>query len=74
MPRLGNGLNFMKIKKHFSIDIPWDPLINLDNPEPNDAQGNEECVRMRNGVMNDARCGNTQGGKKVKLIFFLKKI
>ena len=46
--------------------------MNLDNPEPNDAQGNEECVRMRNGVMNDARCGNTQGGKKVKLIYFKK--
>ena len=47
--------------------------MNLDNPEPNDAQGSEECVRMRNGVMNDARCGNTQGGKKVKLIY-LKNI
>merc|ERR1712050_499580 len=47
-----------------SIPLPWDRKSNPVSPEPNDWLGAEECVRMRNGVMNDAICSRTWTGAK----------
>ena len=48
-----------------SIPLPWDTESNPTAPEPNDWLGDEECVRLRNGKMNDAICSRTwAGGKK----------
>jgi len=48
-----------------SIELPWDLKTNMVKPEPNDWTGEEECVRMRKGVMNDAKCKNYWvGGKR----------
>merc|ERR1712050_379900 len=47
-----------------SIPLPWDRKSNPVSPEPNDWLGAEECVRMRNGKMNDAICSRTWTGAK----------
>ena len=43
--------------------MPWEVNKADGSPdEPNDAQGDEECVRMRYGLMNDAQCTKQVSG------------
>ena len=46
-----------------TIQMPWEVNKADGSPdEPNDAQGDEECVRMRYGLMNDAQCTKQVSG------------
>ena len=45
--------------------LNWD-ISKENNPEPNDTLGKEECVRMKNGVFNDAMCHLKHQGAKRK--------
>ena len=40
----------------------WDNHSNVLNPEANNQQGDEQCVRIRGDVMNDALCDRTWTG------------
>ena len=46
----------------YGSDIPWN--IPYAENEPNDAAGNEECVRIINGQANDARCSRNWTGNR----------
>jgi len=45
--------------------LNWD-ISKENNPEPNDTLGKEECVRMKNGVFNDAMCHLKHQGARRK--------
>jgi len=42
----------------------WDSHSNVLNPEANNQQGDEKCVRMRGSMMNDALCDREWTGPK----------
>ena len=46
----------------YGFDMPWN--IPYAENEPNDAAGNEECVRIINGQANDARCSRNWTGNR----------
>ena len=46
----------------YGSDMPWN--IPYAENEPNDAAGNEECVRIINGQANDARCSRNWTGNR----------
>lgn len=56
-----NGKAMTIFNKPSTIQIPWE--INKSNGEPDEPNGaDEECVRMRYGRMNDAKCTHTWTG------------
>ena len=46
------------------MPLKWNNISNPANPEPNDAAGTEECVRMRHGMFNDAMCYLSHTGSR----------
>lgn len=48
--------NLVDLNGNRVLFTPWDTHSNPSNPEPNDHTGDEECVRMRGNVINDAKC------------------
>ena len=46
----------------------WDTHLghNINEDEPNDAMGDEQCVRMRGGDYNDAFCNDKNGFNKIE--------
>jgi len=53
------------INDNIVLYTPWDTHSNVENPEPNDMSGVEECVRMRGNTLNDAKCTlNTTGSPR----------